>query len=208
MPLSLNTEISGVNISTSTGGEGIDIATLYAYSEVVSPQKNNTFIPVYESSTAKTVRMSNFWFWDYRTTDLRSGITSAIQYTDGDVYIGSSTSSNRNLYVYNDIGCKGTLSVLVSTIPSDVRLKENIKPIENALHKVKQLNGVYFNYKDRPDIQRLTGVIAQEVEKVIPEAVKKEEDNGYMSVMYGNLIGLLIQSIKELSIEVETLKNK
>ena len=99
------------------------------------------------------------------------------------------------------------------TAYSDIRVKTNIEHIPNALDKVCQLNGYTF---DRTDVTfddhgepetpiRQTGVIAQEVLKVLPEAVMGDED-GHYSVAYGNMVGLLIESIKELKAEVDDLK--
>jgi len=79
---------------------------------------------------------------------------------------------------------------------SDERKKTDIEPIPNALEKVLQLRGVTFNKLD-DDNRRHAGVIAQEVEKVLPEVVYTAED-GTKSVAYGNMIGLLIEAIKEL----------
>jgi Chaperone of endosialidase len=84
---------------------------------------------------------------------------------------------------------------------SDKRLKFDIKPIENALEKIKQLNGVTFNKHSDP-YRRSTGLIAQDVEKVLPEAIHYD-DSGYLSVAYGNLIGLLVEAIKELTGVIE-----
>jgi hypothetical protein len=80
---------------------------------------------------------------------------------------------------------------------SDERKKTDIEPIPNALEKVLQLRGVTFNKLD-DDNRRHAGVIAQEVEKVLPEVVYTSED-GTKSVAYGNLVGLLIEAIKELA---------
>lgn len=87
---------------------------------------------------------------------------------------------------------------------SDIRLKENIVGIENAIELTKQLNGVIFDRKDNG--LRQTGLIAQDVLKVMPEAVTMDE-KGYYSVNYGSLVGLLVESIKELKAEIEELKN-
>ena len=89
---------------------------------------------------------------------------------------------------------------------SDARLKENIETIPHALEKVSAVRGVTY---DRNDVQgpRQAGVIAQEVEAVLPEAVITHE-NGIKSVAYGNLVGLLIEAVKELKAEVETLKQE
>ena len=91
------------------------------------------------------------------------------------------------------------------TAQSDIRIKTNIKKIDNALNKVEQLNGYTF---DRTDIEmpRQTGVIAQEVLKVLPEAVAGNEDS--YTVAYGNMVGLLIEAIKELNAKVEDLQNQ
>jgi hypothetical protein len=88
---------------------------------------------------------------------------------------------------------------------SDARLKDDVKPITNALNKVKALQGVTYVRNDIEDKSRQSGLIAQEVEKVMPEVVLTDE-NGYKAIAYGNLVGLLIESVKELSSEVELLK--
>ena len=86
---------------------------------------------------------------------------------------------------------------------SDERLKSNIKPLNDALQKVKQLNGVSFEMNNKQKI----GVIAQEIQKVIPEVVNTKED-GYLSVSYGNIVGLLIEAIKEQQVKIEQLEQK
>jgi Chaperone of endosialidase len=87
---------------------------------------------------------------------------------------------------------------------SDERLKSNIVKIENALDKVSELNGYTFDRTDI-DCDRQTGVIAQEVLEVLPEAVIKNE-NGIYSVAYGNMIGLLIEAIKEQQQQIDELR--
>lgn len=85
------------------------------------------------------------------------------------------------------------------TAYSDERLKSNIRTIDNALDKVSHMRGVYFD----KDNEASTGVIAQEIEKVLPEVVF---DGEYKSVAYGNIVGILIEAIKELKTEIEELK--
>jgi hypothetical protein len=82
---------------------------------------------------------------------------------------------------------------------SDMNLKSDIRTIPNALDKVSDMRGVYFI----KDGEAGTGVIAQEVENILPEVVK---DGEYKSVAYGNMVGILIEAIKELKAEVEKLK--
>ena len=89
---------------------------------------------------------------------------------------------------------------------SDERLKENVQTIEGALDKVAQMRGVTYNYKSElNDGQRGTGVIAQEMQQVMPEAVEEGE---YLSVAYGNLVGVLIEAVKELKAELDQCKCK
>ena len=90
---------------------------------------------------------------------------------------------------------------------SDRRLKENIVKIKNPLDKILQISGYTFNYigDDKP----MTGVIAQEIEEVLPEVVYETEaidGTSAKAVRHGNIVGLLIEAIKELKAEVEELK--
>ena len=88
---------------------------------------------------------------------------------------------------------------------SDRRLKKNIEPIKDPLKLAKILNGVIF---DRIDTgKRQTGLIAQDVLQVLPEAVVMDSD-GYYSVNYGSLAGLLVECIKNLSSRIEELEKK
>jgi hypothetical protein len=89
---------------------------------------------------------------------------------------------------------------------SDEKLKTNIKTIENGLKKVLQLRGVEY---DRIDIDsHQIGVIAQEVEQIVPEVVSTNSETGTKSVAYGNLVGVLIEAIKDLKVEISELKQK
>jgi len=111
----------------------------------------------------------------------------------------SFSSSNGNIVTVGDITAFGAVS--------DRNRKENIVKIENALDKVSQISGYTFNYigDDTP----MTGVIAQELEEVLPEVVyEMEAPDGTQSkaVRHGNIVGLLIESIKELKAEIDELK--
>ena len=94
--------------------------------------------------------------------------------------------------------------------PSDIKLKYNIENIPNALEKLLTLNGVNFNYKK--DGARSTGVIAQEVEKVLPEviyeATNPEGTEHFKAVRYGNMVGLLIEAIKEQQTMINSLQEQ
>ena len=91
------------------------------------------------------------------------------------------------------------------TAYSDINLKKEIKPIKNALDKVCKINGVTFQRADLETQSRFAGVIAQEVEQVLPEVVSTDEQ-GFKSVAYGNLVGLLVEAIKEQQAEIDELR--
>ena len=94
--------------------------------------------------------------------------------------------------------------------PSDVRLKENIKPIESALDKAIKLQGVTFDWKESEsilDIKEDIGFIAQDVQKVLPELVRENED-GMLSMRHQGIAPILLEAIKELKAEIDLLKLK
>jgi hypothetical protein len=96
----------------------------------------------------------------------------------------------------------GTFTVTGNvTAYSDERLKSNIKTIKNPLEKISQIRGVSFDKDGKNQI----GVIAQEIQKILPEVVEEGE---YLSVAYGNIVGLLIEAIKEQQNQIEDLKNR
>lgn len=90
------------------------------------------------------------------------------------------------------------------TSQSDARVKENFEDIPEALSKVLSLKGTYYNRVD--SVERKIGLVAQEVEKVIPELVSENSD-GLKSVAYANTVALLIEAIKELNEQVQSLKD-
>ena len=121
------------------------------------------------------------------------------------MYNGSAkiATTNTGVSVTGDVVASANV-----TAYSDLRIKDNLEVIPDALSKVEQLNGYTYTRKDLEDKEeKYTGVIAQEVLKVLPEAVvlgETPEDN--MAVAYGNMVGLLIEAIKELKTEIEELK--
>jgi hypothetical protein len=95
---------------------------------------------------------------------------------------------------------------------SDVRLKENIVPIENALSKVESISGNTYDWKEGYEEIHShkgndVGVIAQEIEEILPQIVTNR-DNGFKAVQYEKIIPLLIEAIKELSAKIKDLENK
>ena len=112
------------------------------------------------------------------------------------------------------IDSTGTLTVVGDVVaygtPSDKNYKENIKPIESALDKAMKLQGVTFDWKKSDsilDIKEDIGFIAQDVQKVLPELVR-ENENGKLSLRHQGIAPILLEAIKELKAEIEKLKTK
>lgn len=117
----------------------------------------------------------------------------------GNWLLGTSTNNGERLYVSGNIRATGTI-----TANSDITLKKNLAKIENALEKVEQINGYTYEFK-ADDSKRHAGVIAQEIEGVLPEIVNKGAD-GILGVEYGNISALLIEAIKEQQTQINELK--
>ena len=123
-------------------------------------------------------------------------------------YVQISTGQATTVYVRSDNFTynpnTGVVSATEFSATSDIRVKQDILTIENALDKVSQLRGVSYKIKDS-GLDNI-GLIAQEVELVLPQVVR-DNDQGFKSVTYGNIVGLLIEAIKELKQEIDELKN-
>ena len=139
--------------------------------------------------------------------------TDYIQHSDN-ANIGFIVNGNEQMRIESDGDLHADGDVIAySTTISDERLKENIQPIEDALIKVNQLNGCTFTYI--ADGKESAGLIAQDVEKVLPSAVIEKElplkiDDGkeYKVLQYDQTIGLLVEAIKELTAKVEALEGR
>ena len=102
----------------------------------------------------------------------------------------------------------GTIRATADVIAySDRRVKENIITIGNPLEKIKELRGVTYNRIDIDDKSKKIGLIAQEVKEILPEVVEKDDRDRY-SVAYGNMVGLLIEGIKEQQEQIDELKKE
>jgi hypothetical protein len=148
------------------------------------------------------------------STDLNStfSISAKSAQTGGGAVLGYAQLGDNSIYgilghanAYSFYGLGAIYTSGDITAFSDIRSKENISTIENALDKTLALNGVL--YTDKETQQRRTGLIAQDVLSVLPEAVRTNTD-GYYALAYGNLVGLLVQSIKELNAKVDALSEK
>ena len=98
---------------------------------------------------------------------------------------------------------------VVAYYSSDKRLKDNIQPIEDALGKVEAMGGYSFDWNDKQEVYEGhdVGVIAQEVQAVLPELVETR-NSGFLAVKYEKLTAVLIEAVKELSARVKELENK
>lgn len=114
---------------------------------------------------------------------------------------GTITASNVSTTKLTFNPSSGTLNATELNATSDENLKENITSIDNPIELVKQLNGVEFDWKESKE--HSMGVIAQEVEKILPYLVRTGENK---SVNYNGLIGVLIEAIKEQQKQIETLE--
>ena len=125
----------------------------------------------------------------------------SIRNYNGSSMVESARFTTGSLTVIGDVIAFGT--------PSDISFKENIKPIENALDKVEKLQGVTFDWKESDsilDIKQDIGFIAQDVQKVLPELVR-ENDNGKLSLRHQGIISVLTEAIKELSDRIKVLED-
>ena len=99
---------------------------------------------------------------------------------------------------------------IVAFSSSDIRFKENIKPIENAIDKIRKISGNTYDWKEENKIEHGyegndVGVIAQEIEAVLPQLVQTRE-SGFKAVKYDKLVALLIEGIKEQQLQIEQLR--
>jgi hypothetical protein len=133
--------------------------------------------------------------------------TSDIHYVGfSPVSTGTLTTLNVNTDRLQFNPSSGTLSATVFTSLSDRTQKEDIRPIENAIEIVNQLTGVRYNWKNNTNKPSI-GLIAQDVEEVIPEVVVEMAD-GLKSVSYGNIVAVLIEAIKEQQVRIEELEDR
>ena len=148
-----------------------------------------------------------------------SGSTTSAQADGAGLHISGADESitwdhgNSRFNISDDVYAVGTIkasSDIVAYASSDIELKNNIKPIENPLEKINQISGNSFVWnEEKQNIYKGKdyGVIAQEIEEILPELVQTRQD-GYKAVKYDKLVSLLIEGIKHLSNEVNELKGK
>ena len=174
-----------------TGGNSVTLGQTIKTGSVFLIKNPFDIIPIIPSLFASGGILAGF------STLLHTGLSLSV---GSMTYIG-----NVNLFGSVTINGKDLEAELAlgKSLPSDENLKENIETIQEPLKKVSALRGVTFDFKE--DKQKQIGVIAQEVEEIIPEVVVDRPD-GYKGVQYGNLVGLLIEAIKEQQEQINQLK--
>jgi hypothetical protein len=150
-------------------------------------------------------------------TKTLQNVTTAGATTSDAITITNATASTDKttgaLIVTGGVGVSGDINAggdIVAFASSDKRLKDNIQPISNPLEKINQIGGYSFEWNtEKQNIYKGKdyGVIAQEIEEILPELVDTR-DNGYKAVKYDKLVSLLIEGIKDLSKEIENLKSQ
>jgi len=177
----------GAMMLASTGGNGIEFYTIASTGSSNQTISGNTMYSTHRKMVIdQNGRLTVYGAAHISGTGLAVGTSLTPSGTDG------------RIDASNDV-------VAFST--SDARLKKDIENITDALEKVLTLRGVTFTWKEEhKDVHgytgKDTGVIAQDVEKVLPEVVQ-HRDNGYMAVKYEKMMGLLIEAIKELNNKVD-----
>ena len=141
---------------------------------------------------------TNFWTVFGRPNESVSSSQVNFHFTD---MVGDTATGNKfRIYGSGDAWLKGTL-----TSPSDITLKTNIESINGATMIIQALSGYKYNWKtDEKGSQKQIGVIAQEVQRVLPEIVRTDED-GFLSVSYSSLVPVLIEGMKEQQEKIDSV---
>ena len=141
--------------------------------------------------------------------------TQSINLGSGSFQFGDSIDDTHvftgSMFITGGLSVTGIISAsddIIAFASSDERLKDNVTPIGSALNKINQIGGYEFDWNsDSNHSGHDVGVIAQEIEKVLPEVVTTR-DNGYMAVRYEKIVALLIEAIKEQQLQIDELKSK
>ena len=193
---------AGTNITIGRANTSYNCGQFTFYSVGASSTSNYCKIQISNQQNGLAVRGDGIVLID-STTDSSSSVTGALQVAGG-------AGIGRNLYVGGAITATGDITAF-----SDARLKRNVETITDATEKVNRLRGVSFEHISTGE--ESIGLIAQEVREILPELVKENvnveggenEDMGpILSIAYGNMVGLLVECIKELTARIKVLEQK
>lgn len=169
-------------------------------------QKTDVGVPLYSNLTS-----TNNYAALLRQTHTNMVFTvggSANKYFGFFSYKPERTTNGTDGSFYMDVNGNCTASGNITAF-SDLRLKENIETIKGALDIVNKLRGVRYIRKDMKDGKKHIGLIAQEVKEILPEIVSDPlSEDDYYSVSYGNLVGVLVEAIKELNEKIERIERR
>jgi hypothetical protein len=120
------------------------------------------------------------------------------------ISVGADSNAEYPIHIHTNVNGVSMFCESDIVIFSDERLKRDIQPIENALQKIKQIKGYTFIKQGHE--ARACGLLAQELQQVLPEAVHTHAHTGLLTIAYDNVISLLVNAINELSKELEEVK--
>ena len=197
-----------ISSETATGGAAVRLTDSAAATDDV----------VIKGSGATTVTRTDANTITISSTDTNTQLSTAdvrgkfsegtgITISSGEISIGQAVGTGDSV-TFASVSATGDIVAYAS---SDERLKDNIEVISNPIEKVQQLKGVTWDWNDNADELQQSlpnvGVIAQDVEKVLPQLVK-DRDNGFKGVDYDKIVGLLIEAIKDQQTQIDELKEK
>jgi hypothetical protein len=202
-----NTELLLFKGNDVVGGSGPDRIRLRAgsimFDTYSAPTSNRTSenirMTIYDNGNVGIATTAPAFTLDVNGTFETSNANGVMLFaSSGNLGIGN-TAPSYKLHVTGDIYATGDI-----TAYSDARLKTNIETISNPLDKVDLLRGVYYTHIETK--KESIGLIAQETLEVLPEVVATKGE--YLGINYGNIVGLLVEAIKELRQEIKELKNQ
>jgi hypothetical protein len=189
--------VSGDVTISSTG-----VATIAANSVALGTDTTGNYVGTITAGTGVSTTGASTGEGIAHTISIGQAVatSSNVQFNSLGVGMAASATAGR-IDATNDI---------VAFSSSDIRFKENIKPIENPIEKIRKISGNTYDWKEENKIEHGyegndVGVIAQEIEAVLPQLVQTRE-SGYKAVKYDKLVALLIEGIKEQQLQIEKLQ--
>ena len=217
----LDTYIAGVTVTNATNASSADNATTVTISD--NESANESLPIVFDGGSGNLESDGNCTYNPSSgvitlnhpsTSGKGGGIGFGLNGTNAAIEVRKKSGSN-DIIEWTGLGTGGIIfdGDITALASSDRRFKDDIKSIEDPLEKIKTMGGYTYTWNDLGGEHSIhnsgdtdVGVIAQEVEKIIPEAVT-ERENGYKAVQYEKLIPLLVECVKEQQIRIEKLQN-
>jgi len=209
------TSAGSISLLTSGGGDGVTIAangntTIYgalAMESIPTAASSTAALVVGGSNVVSQRALGSNAFNSTPIPTVPTDVSSFNNDAEYSTYTSNQATNTDSDVTFNSVSATADIVAYAS---SDRRLKDNILPIENPLQKINSIGGYSFDWNaEKQHIYKGKdyGVIAQEIEEILPELVDTRE-SGYKAVKYDKLVSLLIEGIKELSQEVNELKQQ